>query len=265
MRLDPSFIAPAPEAEIEETKSDEDISRYQQMMNDAQKKAIKQQNGETECDACKQAREVLTTLMLQIDTASNMYIGYVMATILFLNIPVEVYASSSATKYKKMLLLDKLRFMILVLAFIYLIKYIEFIVGLPVAVFLYNANIDPCYIDASFVGAMGQAVVTTCAEVQALSLTFYAAQNRLRNQYFASESWMVARNYSATVTRFAGLPDNILFKQFYMYADFPFVGKCNNTKALFDSLNAPGGNAQVRLPTAHEKERNMFYTRGYYS
>ena len=35
----PTYIAPAPEAEIEDAKDDGDISRYQQMVNDAQKKA----------------------------------------------------------------------------------------------------------------------------------------------------------------------------------------------------------------------------------
>ena len=72
--------------------------------------------------------------------------------------------------------------MLLVLAFIYLIKYIQYIILLPTGVFLFNADYDPCLIDTGFVAQMGTAVTSTCKEVQALSMTFFAAQTRLRTQ-----------------------------------------------------------------------------------
>ena len=236
---------PEVKAAIAKLKSNEDFQAYQDTVNEAKKQAIRYQSGETECTSCAQAKAVLTTLMQQVDIAMNLYIAYVIFTILFLNVPVAIYDNSNWSKYKHLLLVDKIRFMILVVILIYVIKYIEFVLLAPIAIFIYDVNIDPCYIDASFLGAMGQAVISTCAEVQSLSLTYYEAQSRIRTQYLASETWMLAKSYSATITRFAGLPDNILFEQFYQKAKDRYVGSCNNTDYLQQALNSPGSDTEA--------------------
>lgn len=205
---------------------------------------------------------MLDLLLTQIDTASNLYIGYMIAMI-WLSPPVLLYKSSAGPKIKRgCCQLNQFQFIIFVILFWNTYTYMILpLRGLDMAWYFNNFLDDPCYLDPKFNYEKLNIINEACFEVAALNVNFTDEKHAFTDLYYYAKLYDVCYE-RLCASECNGICIRTCTESFWRgglsKANTPFIGNCNNTvkAALIERYASPNSDASTD-PVA------MFITSGF--
>jgi hypothetical protein len=130
--------------------------------------AIEQEIG-NDVDRNERAKDAISRILIQIDVASNLYIGYVIIGLIFSR-PLVIFKRSMLSRISGLTFgLTKPKFIILVIALMTMYDAARSFLNMTdVQVLVSNFRHDPCWVDPEFGRARDDIVVKACDEVALL-------------------------------------------------------------------------------------------------